>query len=176
MGRIISVHPGGPTPAQDTNLSFKMIKLAEPEKEIGEIPCIFNVEGLFWQELVEGAFYYYHDEKWTLIPISEVHNAVNIAQYTKGLYPPQDPSTTLCVAQLMGELCDREVTWEFDWISNDGMETTRPDVLTFDSYCVIHSLPIVVYPFEEGTLTFTASVGGIQYGPLSFTYWIPPPL
>ena len=70
-------------------------------------------------------------------------------------------------AKLVGELCDEEVTWETAW-SGIG---SSPIVWTDGPY-------VVVYPamsdssrdfseLDEGTLSITATVAGVVYGPIN---------
>lgn len=72
------------------------------------------------------------------------------------------------VAKLVGELCDEEVTWETTW-SGNGWQA--PTVWTDGPY-------IIVYPpmsassrdfleLDEGTLSITATVKGVTYGPIN---------
>ena len=70
-------------------------------------------------------------------------------------------------AKVVGELCDEEVTWKIEWSgSGDG-----PTVWTDGPY-------IIVYPpmssserefleLNEGTLSVTATVKGVTYGPIN---------
>lgn len=73
----------------------------------------------------------------------------------------------LHAAKLVGELCDEEVTWVTEW-SGTG---AGPTVWTDGPY-------IIVYPpmsdsarefleLSEGTLSITATVKGVKYGPIN---------
>ena len=70
-------------------------------------------------------------------------------------------------AKLTGELCDEEVTWETTW-SGDG---TGPIVWTDGPYCIVYP-PMSdssrdFLELSEGTLSITATVKGVKYGPIN---------
>jgi len=71
-------------------------------------------------------------------------------------------------AKLTGELCDEEVTWETAW---SGDADHGPVVWTDGPYCIVYPpMSDSSRDFSEldgGTLSITATVAGVVYGPIN---------
>jgi hypothetical protein len=70
-------------------------------------------------------------------------------------------------AKVVGELCDDDVTWASEWSgSGDG-----PSVWTDGPYCIVYPAMSAsnrdFLELNEGTLSITAVVKGIIYGPIN---------
>lgn len=71
------------------------------------------------------------------------------------------------VAKVVGVLCDEEVTWDVNWSG----PVPAPTVWTNGPYCIAYPSFIEdsrnFCALYEGTLSITATVKGIVYGPLN---------
>jgi hypothetical protein len=131
-----------------------MTRKTEPGEPIECEECVVAVGGLFWQDSITGEF----DIS------SDITEYVEWAGYPGAYYPV---NFWLHAAKLVGELCDEEVTWETTW-SGGGI---GPTVWSDGPY-------IIIYPrmsdssrdfleLDEGTLSITATVKGVEYGPIN---------
>lgn len=152
MGRIIKVGSGPPIPAGNTNMTFRMTKLGERPVECPE--CVVSVEGLYWQDEVT----------------EEFDISADITEYNEhtgegGMWTTMH--FWMHAAKLVGELCDEEVVWETVW---SGLGT-GPIVWTDGPYCIVYppmsDIERAFLELREGTLSVTATVKGVSYGPIN---------
>lgn len=160
MGRIIRVGSGPPIPAQNTNMSFRMRKLTAPGERAVE--CQKSVAGLYWQTM---SIEYIGGIGINSGPFDSVADITEYVESDAGVLRPVN--FWFHAAKLVGELCDEEVTWEFVWPPG----CSGPRAWKDGAYCVIcpnmYETERVFGHLLEGTLSVTATVGRVEYGPLN---------
>lgn len=165
MGRIIRVGSGPPIPAGNTNMSFRMNKLTKPWERAEDCPacpeCEISVDGLYWQDMSE-SFDVIIQYKGPFDITSDITEYVE----DSGGGTLRPVGFWMHAAKLVGELCGNEVTWNFVWPPL----CSAPRAWIDGPYCVL--IPGLYddsrnYAIASpGTLSVTATVAGVTYGPL----------